>query len=395
MSIKKSLLLVTLFFATVSFAQDDFMSGIIKDFSTKEPIEKVSISIDGTNSGTLSNEEGKFRINISKENSKLSLSHISYEAILYTVKSDSNEIEIFLHQKEFILEDVVINSKPGKTLLSNAVAASKEKLEKSLLLNTYYREFIKADNKYTSFSDGILDYYIKRKSGASDLYVKQSRVLDLKDANASEREKAIKSATFIDVRDAVKNAYNFKFVTEILKTNNYNFPVETKKEANGNSIDIITIEPKEGIERELIYIGSVTYDSKSKLILDIDLKYSPEHKKYAEVHNLLIAKIKINDIVRKTSFRIDGNKYVMVYSQNKINGYVKFGEIINNTIESLSDVTTLDYKEGVFNLDKTNKYKENTLFANGNKYTEEFWKKYNVVLLSNAEENIIKTLNEK
>lgn len=392
---KNSFLLVFLFINTITFSQDHYFSGIIKDFSTKEPIEKVSISIEGTNQGTLSNEEGKFRINISAENFKIILSHISYDAIQYETKNNSNDVEIFLHQKEFVLEDVVINGKPGKTLLTDAVAASKEKLEKSLLLNTYYREFIKVDGKYTSFSDGILDYYIKRKSGASDLYVKQSRVLDLKDANASEREKAILSVSFNDVKEAVKYAYNFKFVSEILKSDNYNFPVETKKEANGNSIDIVTIEPKEGIEEEMIYTGSVTYDSKTKLILDVDLRFSPEHKKYAQVHNILIAKVKFNDFVRKSSFRIDGDKYVMVYSQNKINAYVKFGKMINNTFESLSDVTTLDYKEGEFNLDKTKKYKEKTLFANGNKYVDEFWKKYNVVLLSNAEENIIKTLNEK
>lgn len=392
---KNLFLLILLFISSITFSQDRYVSGVIKDFSTKDPIEKVSISIEGTNQGTLTNEEGKFRINISAENSKIILSHISYNAIQYEIKNDSNEIEIFLRQKEFVLEDVVINGKPGKTLLSDAVAASKEKLEKSLLLNTYYREFIKVDGKYTSFSDGILDYYIKRKSGASDLYVKQSRVLDLKDANASEREKAVQSVNLNDVKEAVKYAYNFKFVAEILKSDNYNFPVETKKEANGNSIDVVTIEPKEGVEEEMIYTGTVTYDTKSKLILDIDLRFSPEHKKYAEVHNVLIAKIKFNDFVRKSNFRIDGDKYVMVYCQNKINVYMKFGKMINNTFESMADVTTLDYKEGEFNLDKSKRYDGHSLFKNGNKYTDEFWKKYNVVLLSGAEENIIKTLNAK
>ena len=392
---KKTFVLITLFISSVIFAQDQIISGVIKDFSTKEPIEKVSIAIEGTNLGTITNEEGKFRISVPKENSKLIFSHISYDAIQYQVTGNSNTVELFLHPKEFILEDVVINHKPGKTLLLDAVNTSKEKLEKSLLLNTYYREFIKVDGKYTSFSDGILDYYVKRKSGASDLYVKQSRVLDLKDANAPEREKAVQSVNLNDVNDAVKNAYNFKFVSEILKSDNYYFQVDTKKEANGNSIDVITIEPKEGLEEEFIYVGSVTYDSKTKLILDIDLRFSPEHKKFAEVHNVLIAKIKFNDFIRKSSFRIDGDKYVMVYCQNKVNVYLKFGKMINNTFESMADVTTLDYKEGEFRLDKSKRYKEHSLFKNGNKYTEEFWKKYNVVLLSSAEETIIKTLNEK
>lgn len=392
---KTTQFLFVFLFSIVSFSQSKTISGVVKDVTTSLPIESVSIGVENSNLGTITNEEGKFKITLPDESSKITISHISYDAIQYQIKDGNTPIELFLHPKEFILEDVVINHKPGKKLLSDAVDASKQKLEKSLLLNTYYREFVKVDGKYTSFADGILDYYIKRKSGASDLYVKQSRVLDLKDEAASERKTAIQSMNFNDVRNAVKYAYNFKYVSDLLKSDDYYFQVETQKETNGNSVDVITVEPKEGIEKEFMFVGSITYDSKSKLILDIDLKYSPEHKKYAELHNILILKFKLNDIARKTSFKIDGDKYVMVYSKTKINAYIKFGKMINNTFESVADLTTLDYKEGEFNLDKSQKYKEISLFKNGNKYTEEFWKKYNVVLLSDAEENIIKTLNEK
>lgn len=388
---KKLILLSFLFLSFFGLSQDRILTGFIKEIKTNIPIEKVSISIVGTNIGTLSNEEGQFRLIIPTGYSKITFSHLNYNFKEIEIDNKIN-LEIFLEPKEYILDEVVINHKPGKSLLLDAVNASKDKLEKSLLLNTYYREFVNVDGKYTSFADGILDYYIKRKSGASDVYVKQSRVIDLKDENATEREKTIQSINLNDVRDAVKNAYNFKFVSYILKSDNYYFQVDTKKEANGNSIEVITIEPKEGIEEEIIYTGSVTYDSKSKLILDIDLRFSPEHKKYAILHNILIAKIKFNDFVRKSTFKIDGDKYVMIYCQNKVNAYVKFGNKINNTFESLCDVTTLDYKEGEFNLDKSKKYKENSLFKNGNKFTEEFWKKNNVILLNDAEEKIINSL---
>ena len=122
------------------------------------------------------------------------------------------------------------------------------------------------------------------------------------------------------------------------------------------------------------------------------MHFSPEHKKFNTLHNLLIAKAKFNDFARKTKFKIDGDKYVIVYNQIKINFYMKFGKMINNTFESVYDMTTLDYKEGEFTLYKSRKYRERSLFENGNKYTEEFWKTQNVVLLSEAEEKIIKSL---
>ncbi len=386
---KKIITICLFIMANFSFSQTRIINGVIKDITTLLPVESVSIGLSDSNVGTISNHEGKFKFTLSGKENSLNFSHLYYKLENYTVKQNETEIEIFLEPKSFVLDEVVINQKPGKILLEDAVAASKAKLEKSLLLTTYYREFINVDNKYTNFSDGIIDYYVKRKSGASDLYVKQSRTFDLKDENASEREKAILSVNLNDVRKAVSNAYNFKMVSQILKSDKYYFGVETKSEAGGSSIDVITIEPKENLEDEFIYEGTITYDSKTKLILDINLRFSPEHKKFNVLHNVIIAKIKFNDIVRRASFKIDGDKYVMIYSQVKSNVYVKFGKKINNTFESLCDITTLNYKEGEFDLDKSKKYKESSLFTNGNKYTEEFWKKYDVILLNDSEQKII------
>ena len=389
---KKISIIILLFIANFSFSQSRTITGIIKDATTSLPVESVSIGVSNSNLGTISNEEGKFRITLPQKNNILQFSHLYYKLESYSIKENETDIEVFIDPKSFVLEEVVINHKPGKELLIDAVNASKDKLEKSILLNTYYREFVKVDNKYTSFADGLIDYYVKRKSGASDLEVKQSRAFDMKDENASERQKAVQSINLNDVREAVTNAYSFKGISELLKNDHYDYAVETKTDSDGNSIEVISIEPKEGLEYELMKTGSVTYDTKTKLILDIDVRVSPEHKKYAELHNLLIMKMRINDFARKASFKLDGDKYIMVYSRVKIDVYVKYGKLINNTFESVCDMTTLDYKEGEFKFDKNKKYRERSLFDNGNKYTEEFWKKYNVVLLSDAEEKIINSL---
>ena len=389
---KKISIIILLFIANFTFSQSRTITGTIKDATTSLPVESVSIGVSNSNLGTISNEEGKFRITLPEKNNVLQFSHLYYKLESYSIKENETDIEVFIDPKSFVLEEVVINHKPGKELLIDAVNASKDKLEKSILLNTYYREFVKVDGKCTSFADGLIDYYVKRKSGASDLEVKQSRAFDMKDENASERQKAVQSINLNDVREAVTNAYSFKGISELLKNDNYDYAVETKTDSDGNSIEVISIEPKEGLDYELMKTGSVTYDSKTKLILDIDVRVSPEHKKYAELHNLLIMKMKINDFARKASFKLDGDKYIMVYSRVKIDVYVKYGKLINNTFESVCDMTTLDYKEGKFKFDKNKKYRERSLFDNGNKYTEEFWKKYNVVLLSEAEEKIINSL---
>lgn len=391
---KKSITLCLIIFTVFSFAQTKTISGIIKDKETKLPVESVSISVENSGVGTISNEEGKFRVTLSNPNDKVFLSHVYYNAVTINPSSNDDEIEIFLEPQTFELEEVTVNKIPGKVLLKMAVDASKAKLEKALLLNTYYREFINVDGKFTSFADGLVDYYVKRKSGASDVQVKQSRAFDLKDESASERQKAILSVNLNNIQDAIEYGYNFKGISNILKNEEYEFYAETKKTADGSSIDIVTFEPKEGVEEEMMYKGTVIFDSKTKLIVDIDLAFSPEHKKYNELHSVLIAKLKFNNYARKAKYKIDGDKYVLVYYQSNVNVYLKFGDKINNTFDSTCDLTVLNYKEGEFKLDKENRFKGTSLFMNGNKYTEEFWKKYDVILLSDKEEKLLRSLQQ-
>lgn len=393
-SMKKLIAFCFLLLTTISFGQSKTISGVIKDKETQLPVESVTVSVENSNIGTISNEEGKFRITIPNSNSRVFLTHIFYNPVVVNPTNDNQEIELFLEAQTYELQDVIVNKVPAKTMLLDAVKMSKSKLQKSLLLNTYYREFISVDNKFTTFSDGLVDYYVKRKSGASDLQVKQSRVFDLKDENASERQKAILSVNLNDIQDAIEHGYNFKGLNSILKSENYDFSSETKKLSDGKIIDIVTIEPKQGIEEEMIFQGTVTFDSKTKLILDVDLEFSPEHKKYNQVHSILIAKFKINDYVRKSTYKVDGDKYVLVYYQSKADVYLKFGNKINNSFQSTCDLTTLNYKEGEFKIEKDKKYKSRSLFENGNKYTEEFWKKYDGILLSEKEERLLKTLQQ-
>jgi hypothetical protein len=275
---KKLVTFCFLLLATISIGQTKTISGVIKDKETKLPVEGVTISVENSNVGTISNEEGKFRITISNSNSRVFLTHIFYNPVALNPTDDNQEMELFLEPQTYELQEVLVNKVPAKTMLTEAVKMSKSKLQKSLLLNTYYREFVSVDNKFTTFSDGLVDYYVKRKSGASDLQVKQSRVFDLKDENASERQKAIMSVNLNDIQDAIEHGYNFKGLNSILKSEDYDFSSETKKLSDGKIIDIVTIEPKQGIEEEMIFQGTVTFDSKTKLILDVDLEFSPNIK---------------------------------------------------------------------------------------------------------------------
>lgn len=382
---------ILFFLSVISFAQSLVVNGTIKDATTMLPIESVSISTQNSNLGTISNAEGKFRLVFSDDLSAIQFSHLNYQVYAYALKTGETEVEIFLEPKSFQLNEILVRSKPTKELLSDAVAASKKKLEKSIVLNTYYREFVKVNQEYTSFSDGLLDYNVKRKSGVSDLYVKQCRSIKLTEEPIDERAKNSQSFYLYDVRDAVEQAYKFKNINRILNSKSYDFEIETKTDDKGNSIEIVTILPKEGVELPL-YTGTVVFDVKTKLILEIDVKISPKHKVYAFDVNIAFLRFKMYEDGRKSSFRIDGDKYILVYNQNKLNAYINYKGKFEDTFEFMSDMVVSDYKEGEFDFDRSKRHKEKSLFSAGNHFTEEYWKTQNVILLTEEEQKVLETL---
>lgn len=388
----KKLLHFLLLLPFLGFCQNKTYTGIIREVGSNLPIEMVSIGVENYNIGTVSNEEGKFRITIPNDAKTLLFNHLNYKILTYSLSSEKTEIEIILEPAGFDLDEVVVTSKPVNEILSDAVSASRKRLEKSLLMNTYGREFVNINGQYSRFSDGLLDFYVKRKSGASDLYVKQSRTFKLSEKNTKNKSINTDGINLYDVRNAVSDAYDFSGLKTILNNDEeYDFELRMKTDKAGNSIEVVSIIPKPEVTSDL-YTGTVIYDSKTKLILEIDIKKSPEHQKYSKLINILIVKIKINEDARKSTFKIEGNKYIMTYNQSKINFYVKTKKTFDDTFEFMSDIVTMDYKEGEFDLDRKTRFKEKSISKAGNNFQSEYWKTSNIMLLTSKEEKVIKSL---
>jgi len=99
------LLLVFLLPTVVVFAQDYTVSGVVKDESG-ETLPGVSIAVKGTSSGTMTDLDGIFQINVSP-NSILVFSYIGFKEQRITV-SDQKKLTIILIENDKLLDEVVV-----------------------------------------------------------------------------------------------------------------------------------------------------------------------------------------------------------------------------------------------------------------------------------------------
>ncbi|RZJ33765.1 MAG: carboxypeptidase-like regulatory domain-containing protein [Flavobacterium sp.] len=374
----------------LSIAQLHTYTGVIKDVTTQAPVELVSIAVENSNIATVSNEEGSFRITVPDDVKTLRFSHLNYNVYLFKLTA-VDTLEIFLEPKTITLDEVVISDIPVDKLIKKLLKDSKDHLEKSILMNTYYREFGMINGQYISFADGILDYDIKKASGKADVYVRQSRAKKIRDAVLARKRSDLEGFSFFNVEDAISDSYNFKRLTKLINSDSYEYVLRNKTDQNGNTVQIISILPKSEVHKPL-YQGTITYDLKSNLVLEVNLQRAPSHEPYNEFINVLVCKAKLTVDNQKSIFSLNNGKYMLNYNSHRIGMHIKMKNVMDDTFESMSDVVNLDYKEGNFKLDRTQRYREKSLYKAGTKFSEEFWKTKNIILLSGEEENIILSL---
>jgi hypothetical protein len=388
----KKICILIILISNFTWSQNNKIQGIIKDSETFQPIPYVNIysenELKNNSTGSISNENGEFTV--INNNSKILFSHINYES--FSIESDGNLKEILLKPKNYVLDEVVISNENPKNYLKKIIDLSKNKIDKNTLLKGYCREIVKVNNEFTKFSDALVDYYIKKENGKSNLILGQHRALKSNKLNDQDDESIDNINSLFNVKDYVKKAYNFETIEKLLKSDEYEFERRFKKEANGEEFEYIEIMPKED-SNEMLNKGYVIIDPKSKSILEFKIYTSENHLKNSKLINILIAKVKINNVLIWSKFKIINNQYILIYNKKQFGVYIKKGERIDHNFDFASDLFVYEFKNNVEIPDKG--YNNKTLFEAGNSFTEKFWLKYNVFPLSESEEKFINSIQQK
>ncbi|MGB4775444.1 MAG: carboxypeptidase-like regulatory domain-containing protein, partial [Daejeonella sp.] len=111
---------ISFFFILSNTSAQNTLEGRITDAKTGNALAYVNIGVIGKNIGTLTNDEGKFKISIpeSYNSDQLRVSMLGYNPRIYTVSDFRNtlaaEKEIALEPSSFQLQEVAISGKPLK-----------------------------------------------------------------------------------------------------------------------------------------------------------------------------------------------------------------------------------------------------------------------------------------
>ena len=108
----KILLLLLLFSSAISFAQNKYVRGTIRDYSTGEPLPFANIIVKNSASGNSADENGIYQLTLTSAKYDLLFTYIGYrtETIAVEVASENLELNISLVATGVLLQEVSVYS---------------------------------------------------------------------------------------------------------------------------------------------------------------------------------------------------------------------------------------------------------------------------------------------
>ncbi|MDU1891244.1 MAG: carboxypeptidase-like regulatory domain-containing protein [Dysgonomonas sp.] len=139
------------------------LSGKLFDHITDEPISFGSIGVVNTTIGTISNQDGEFKLVVPDTlvNSKVRFSHVGYQNHEVDISLlAGQDIRLSLEPKVFPLQEIVIRVvNPIEVLEEMMNRRSLNYSQQPAYLTTFYREGIDYKKKTTELTEGVLKVY--------------------------------------------------------------------------------------------------------------------------------------------------------------------------------------------------------------------------------------------
>ena len=337
---------------------------VILDKKDRSPIPFVHFLSTKGNLIATSNLEGIVVFNENHDNDTISVQHLSYHKLKTSIGNLKIKDTIFLEEKVNLLSEVIIKPRNNRSVI---------------VLKGYFRSYEINDNTPKFYTDGIVEYYIKRNN------VK----MKLLDYRAYENEELVKRekqrTNMVVMRLATVPRINHNTIRDAIKTKKY-------------TIENVAADIME-IRKESSVVGTIKHDNSLNIItLNMDF-IKPNDSNSKTLFNYT-SKI-VNNVLTEI-YSNENNDKISIKSILGIKGYrrIFFKHKKDDLFTELQGITELFIiKKSLFNKDDYKKIKSSSYaFPESTSHTYEYWnnlKEFNIPELNeNIERTIKKTLKK-
>lgn len=382
------------------------LTGSLYDRITGEPVMYATLGITSTSIGTISNQEGAFRLTVpdSLSSHPVKFSHIGYESkeLQFSLLAQQN-IRIYLDPRIIPLQEIVVRVVDPLQTISKMIDEKKNNYSKNPVYQTvFYREGIEYKKKNIDLTESVL---LVHKGGYDE-------------TTSTDQAKLIKMRRIVNrhstdtIFPKMKSGINSCFVLDIIKefpefidlseTSPYLYTYTDVDIIDNKKVNVISFEQRPHIKQPL-YKGELLIEDESNALIGANFEINKDfvgratglfvEKKNPRLKlSLQHAKYSVN--YKPTN---DGR-----YQINYIRGDIQFkvrkrGQLFNNTLQFWYEmVNCKSDTENVKTFPRNERLLPNKVFSETkHPYDENFWEHFNIILPEEElKDAIINSLNE-
>lgn len=185
---RSHLLCIILFFFYFSLpaSAQVIISGSVRDAETGQFLPAANLQIEGTYRGTITNEDGKFRIETSQPRVTLIITYIGYETKKVLVQTESDR-ELHIMLRPVVLESdpiIVIAEDPAMGIMREVIKRKQEWHQKmnTYKADAYTRVILENDSGIVSIAESISETFWDKKKGAREIIKSRRQTVNLESA---------------------------------------------------------------------------------------------------------------------------------------------------------------------------------------------------------------------
>jgi hypothetical protein len=374
------------------------LTGTVLDARTQGPVSFASLAVPGQPGGTVSNQEGTFRLALPATGTdSVRVQALGYTPLTVATKAAVSPLTLKLQPQPFTLQEVTVTALTPTTLLKRAVRQTTARMASPVELQTYYREFTTYNGEVAKFADALVDYYIKGnpkrpRSPEVQVRVRESRAGEAPMA-PDDAKKAIPSPL------SVVSAGNYYDVTQgspFLDSTAFKYyrysVLETPAGATETPYYEVRCAPITQDGAHLLQ-ATVHIDRQTLAIRRIESEVPAQLQQYLKSINLLVIKAQATQFRKRIEYReVNGRLYP---SFVRLSASMNITQGSNPTMryDFTSEMLVRELGAAPAPFAKGEQY-SGSLFKRGNKYSRPYWREGNVVPATAAEEAAIQALEK-
>ncbi|WP_321332573.1 carboxypeptidase-like regulatory domain-containing protein [uncultured Bacteroides sp.] len=366
--------------------------GVVYDHASQEAIPYVTVSINDAIMGTVTNQNGEFKITIpdSLRQSVVKLSHVGYESVTFQASSLRDKyMEFLLEPKIISLQEVVVRAVNPLHVMQDMLSEREHNYSSvPVYLTTFYREVIEHKKKNIDLTEAVLKVYKTsyQKTNATDQVklIKMRHVLKKQESDTifTKMRSGISSCLILDVMRNLPD-----FLTPKNGETPYVYAYTDMSVVDNRRVYVISFEQKKEV-KEPLYKGQLFIDAENYALLEAHFDVNPAY--VAKATDMFVEKksrdfnLTLRRVSYTVSYKPSGDS---IYYVNHVRGDLEFK--VKRKRHFFSSALNLWFemvnckvdRENIKRFPRDERLSTRTVFSETKyKYDADFWEHFNVIV---------------